>query len=771
MPVLGYRSGTKIATAREEFIARARATGKLGYLMAPASDVDPLEDLSDYKRGTITQVGGAARSAAPLLEGGGSIFLDGTNDYLETGWLTRTNLVPNPSLEVSTSKWVLAASGWASSSIERSKLWAVDGEYSLRLQAVKDATATARSFEVYAPGTGTSGMPVTAANTYTLSYRANVIDTVSTLLQARIIWYNAAGAEISATAVSFSTAVGEKDVVHTAVSPALAAFAAVSMLGSTSVSGDTVDIRMDAIKFEAAAAAGTYFPSIGQLASGEAGWSGTANESASDIGPFARGTSRTFVSVHSRRGRLTTDIFIGGSGISEPGRTAFYLDAATEDVRFGANLGTVLKWTGAAAVPGVTQSLAASFNNVANTVDLVANSALVSQLAHAVDFGGIGTLQIGARASGTSPFEGSIAATAVFLGALTVDEMQELLETATRLIPDRKYLTRVKAPRGCRVPKVSARLDGNAEGGSDQQPLRAVIYDATKRLAVSEEVIVKAGDAVAWRDFEFPDAGGIPLAAGDYDLGLIAGAGAGSPCTRLGTIDGIGKRFTAKDAYGAVTTVTTSAITLPTATIPVTSTAAFDNSGVIYINGMEVNYVGKSGGVNLTNATGGSGVIPKGTIVEQRGASVLRAQPETPNEEVGEFAIFATSFEEATVPDVDDAQIARYPFSYAQSILGSIPPLEGSGRVASATWHGTRMNRERGSFVLVQQDGEFSDLIGQRVRISTFKGKAVYAYVLTEADLDEANDLSLTRRLFLALAPLATESLGVRVETLSTDGS
>lgn len=144
--------------------------------------------------------------------------------------------------------------------------------------------------------------------------------------------------------------------------------------------------------------------------------------------------------------------------------------------------------------------------------------------------------------------------------------------------------------------------------------------------------------------------------------------------------------------------------------------------------------------------------------------------PAAPGSVEGVLSVFATYFEEPALPAIDDAQIARYPFSYAQAILGSEPPLEGSAKVASCTWHGTFLHPDRGSFLLVQREGKFSGLVGQRVRVSTFSGKSVVAYVITEADLDE-DDISLTRRLFMELGPLALESLTVRIEQLSATGA
>lgn len=133
----------------------------------------------------------------------------------------------------------------------------------------------------------------------------------------------------------------------------------------------------------------------------------------------------------------------------------------------------------------------------------------------------------------------------------------------------------------------------------------------------------------------------------------------------------------------------------------------------------------------------------------------------------GEIAMFATYFQDALSPAISDIQIGRYPFAEAQAIFGEDPPQEGTSSVATCSWHGTILNPERGSFCVVQRGGRFADLVGDRVRVSTFTGRAVNAYVIAEAELED--DISLTRRLFMELGLLSADDLNVRIEILSTE--
>lgn len=112
---------------------------------------------------------------------------------------------------------------------------------------------------------------------------------------------------------------------------------------------------------------------------------------------------------------------------------------------------------------------------------------------------------------------------------------------------------------------------------------------------------------------------------------------------------------------------------------------------------------------------------------------------------------------------VELAWYARLPFPEAQVFLGSTGPTERYRRV-SCGWHGASFNAEQGSFALARTGSDLAALVGDKIAV-TYRGKTVYAYVMGEGDLIE--DLSLTRRLFQALAPLATYELSVGVEVLA----
>lgn len=117
-----------------------------------------------------------------------------------------------------------------------------------------------------------------------------------------------------------------------------------------------------------------------------------------------------------------------------------------------------------------------------------------------------------------------------------------------------------------------------------------------------------------------------------------------------------------------------------------------------------------------------------------------------------------------SIPDnPDDFYIARLPFHEAQCKLSAGGHTLQSRRLAHIGWHGSKFDPEYGSFAIVRSGGPFAEMVGKRMWVATRdRRRAVYAFVHTEADIFE--DVSLHRRLFEALAPLAAEEVRGFVE-------
>lgn len=124
-------------------------------------------------------------------------------------------------------------------------------------------------------------------------------------------------------------------------------------------------------------------------------------------------------------------------------------------------------------------------------------------------------------------------------------------------------------------------------------------------------------------------------------------------------------------------------------------------------------------------------------------------------------------------PDVDDAALARLPWDGSRRAFSTTGPVSSTRRSATAGWHGKSTDPERGANCIVRSDGPLAELVGERLKVTYRRGtleRAVYLYCHDEADFPAeaaVEDLSLTRRAFMALGPLASDTLPVIVEVLS----
>lgn len=116
---------------------------------------------------------------------------------------------------------------------------------------------------------------------------------------------------------------------------------------------------------------------------------------------------------------------------------------------------------------------------------------------------------------------------------------------------------------------------------------------------------------------------------------------------------------------------------------------------------------------------------------------------------------------------IPELMIARRSFPTAQSLFEG-PVLREATANAQIGWHDTEVCAETGAIALVPADGELTDLVGEIVVVKRRlprEIRSVYAYVLARAAL--ADDLSLSRRAFLHLGPLAAEFLECSVEVVA----
>jgi hypothetical protein len=148
--------------------------------------------------------------------------------------------------------------------------------------------------------------------------------------------------------------------------------------------------------------------------------------------------------------------------------------------------------------------------------------------------------------------------------------------TAHELAADATRTSRFVLAEAARAPKLTALLDGLGSGSGDAL-VKGVVYDGAGGLvAASGEVVVADGAAAAWVDLRFALAGGVALAAGTYDLGVIAG-GATLTARVFGDATVAADGRTAADAYSDGP-----ALTLPSPTPLSEDTTLFASAFVDY---------------------------------------------------------------------------------------------------------------------------------------------------------------------------------------------
>jgi hypothetical protein len=187
---------------------------------------------------------------------------------------------------------------------------------------------------------------------------------------------------------------------------------------------EEMDFYVDGCLLEAASEALDFFPTPTQLDSGEAGWSGTAHASASDIGPFARGTARTFVGMLDRTSEGGHDDWFY-AGTNWPNGPALSLRASNKQVHwYTASTGTTLSSALPAAPTGPLHA-AFVFSDPANSATLYLDGVSQGGKTHTDPFS---TPVAGnsLRLSGQNPFHGSMLPFAVFLEELSVPQIEEL---------------------------------------------------------------------------------------------------------------------------------------------------------------------------------------------------------------------------------------------------------------------------------------------------------------------------------------------------------
>jgi len=410
-------------------------------LYAPELVGDPLVNLGSLALPNGELKNGAALVAPGLVDSGAAVALDGTNDYIDAKWRTRTNQAKNPVAFSNLTEWSgesLTAGPTRVTGLGGMPTELSDGQITTAIEAAGNA-ASDRIYTPVAPVIG---------KTYRGSVWVKLLSSTATGIKLTI--RRAALGEVQMSSPNL-TKVGEwvrLDFTWTAVN------IEAQRLCVEQVGAGAVTFQATAFLFEETSELGSYFPTVKQVVSGEASFSGTLNASESDIGPFARGSTRTWLGFAKRDASANEDALFGGNATSTIPSLALHSGNQTVDF-FSAN-SSLASW--ANAWPGNAKKVfwALVFNEVANTAELFINGISKGVVAQTDAYNAPGGLIIGARRNDAlGPFDGTQIPFAAFLRGLSAEEIASVI-------------AQVGAPRVVSEP-VDDRLLwelGHADGGT-----------------------------------------------------------------------------------------------------------------------------------------------------------------------------------------------------------------------------------------------------------------------------------------------------------------
>ena len=401
--------------------------GSMGIIL-PLGSSAGLTDLSGNARNGTAQGGVTIGSYSPgplTLSDGGATDFDGTNDRISTNYATRRNMATNPRFAVDTA-------GWSASS----PAYHLNSTGVLTRTTAATPQAGANVGRVACPGTNAAegaalnlaGQTFKSGVTYTLSMRVYLGGAVANL---DLILGNAGVDHVFTTHNGLSAGTWQTiSATWTPGADSATAYAIVrTKLGGAAQAGD---IYFGDVLVEVASSAGVYFDGSGSYISGtwtvntgqQSGWLGTAHASASDLGCFANGTTRTFMGWAYRDSGGATHTLVGGSNNGING--IILRINATSGVDFFPNDGSAAtNW--AAAWPGSTQWVhwAVVFDEPNNNASLYINGALISTQTQTAQFPSGSSLEVGSWAA-SQFFDGKEAWVAVREGALTATQIRDV---------------------------------------------------------------------------------------------------------------------------------------------------------------------------------------------------------------------------------------------------------------------------------------------------------------------------------------------------------
>jgi hypothetical protein len=415
-----------------EYLASLNAS-----LVLALDSTNGLTDLSGNGRDGTGAGGVVVGGHSPGPFDAGATDFDGTDDRITTTYSTRRQGIPNPNF-VGAGNWNFSLAAFGAGTGTFTQVADPEGGFFGRVVGTHDGTTGDHQTQLdSSPYNAAPAMPVVPGDTVRIRADLRVpvggpwAAGVSQVLHLYGMFFNAGGAYLSAFSTSGSVITNYHATnwttyeTQTGTAPAGAAWCKMSCRWRSSVASEAYQYEMRRpIMEKTSTAIGDYFPTAAQLASGEAGWTGTANASASDIGCFANGTTRTFMGWAYRDASADADALFGSDLAS--GSPIFRLNSGADTVSFFSAAAAAVTWAGPAA--GSWFHWALVFVEATDQASFYLNGTLVSTQTMANAWPASATFRIGTRSGLSDPFDGKQAWVSVHERALTPDEILDAAE-------------------------------------------------------------------------------------------------------------------------------------------------------------------------------------------------------------------------------------------------------------------------------------------------------------------------------------------------------
>lgn len=363
------------------YLKRVEELG-LPYVIAPKTAKETLKNLGTLAEtneiGKPTLQSGAVATEEGLILGGAAVSQDGVDDFIAAEWKTRTNLWTNPTFETgalvaggTNVGTTLGAVSWLTPESvvhEGLTFTGSDGPWVNQITMKKDATATLRTFTL--SSTSNAG-DVTGSQKYSFQMLLNVIKNTEKGVNIYFNWYNGESFLETKGVSALFTGTGIKKMELAGIeAPATANKVVMVLQGQSEVASKEVDIRVDCVMVEKSATVNTFGPTGEQFRSGVAGFAKAIGTGASDFGPMARGTRRTFIlSMERKAGTVNYGLFGEGNnglyGLGEEGKLT---------LRTGETPGSDTNW-GYVLPLNTPTSIVLTYDQFAQTAELWINGA------------------------------------------------------------------------------------------------------------------------------------------------------------------------------------------------------------------------------------------------------------------------------------------------------------------------------------------------------------------------------------------------------------